>query len=173
MKKSCCFVCQKLPWIYIENSRECERIKDFLYIQTEKLIRDFGVTRFISGMERGAETYAAEIVLRLKKEYPVTLECVIPWEEQAAAWPESDRDRYFDIISKSDTETMLQYRYTDDCCQKRNRYMVDQSRHVIAVWHSEKVRTSGTIQYAIGKRRHIHLIDPVRLTATPSITVWK
>ena len=176
MKKSCCLICQraeKFPWGLYENSRECEKLKDLLYMQTEKLIRDFGITHFISGMERGAETYAAEIVLQLKKAYSVTLECAIPWEEQAVNWTVIDRDRYFDIIFKSDKETMLQYRFTDDCYQRRNRYMVDQSKHVLAVWDGVKVGISGTIQYARGKRRHICIIDPFRLTATPNIFVWK
>jgi uncharacterized phage-like protein YoqJ len=176
IKKSCCFTGhrpEKLPWGLNENGRECKKLKELLYRQAEQLITEFGITHFISGMARGIDTYAAEIVLQLKRAYPITLECAIPCEEQAVNWPENDRERYFEIVAQADHETMLQYHFTWDCYQRRNRYMVNQSDYVLAVWDGTKSGTSSTVHNARRKCRHIFIIDPVHLTITPNITVWK
>lgn len=172
LKKSCCFTGhrpEKLPWGFDENNAGCRKLKALLFRQIEQLITAFGITHFISGMARGIDIYAAEIVLQLKKAHPVTLECVIPCEEQAVRWPESERERYFSIAAQADRETMLQYHYTQDCYRKRNRYMVDRSDHILAVWDGTSSGTARTIQYACCKGRQILIIDPVRLAVMPRI----
>ena len=58
----------------------------------------------ITPLNRGAETEAA--ILALSSEN-ISLECAIPFEEQARCWSEAERDRYFDIIEKSDKETLI------------------------------------------------------------------
>ena len=86
-------------------------------------------------MAIGVDMYAAEIVLGLKASYPgITLESAIPCESQAVKWSEALRDRYFDIASKCDKETLIQAHYSPDCMDKRNRYMVDHADVLIAVW---------------------------------------
>ena len=174
--KSCCFTGhrpEKLPWGANEDNPDCIKLKSILYLQIEQLIRQFGITHYISGMARGVDTYAAEIVLQLKKAYSITLECAIPYEEQAVNWPESERERYFSIVAKADKETMLQYRFTRDCYQKRNRYMVNKSNYILAVWNGKNSGTSNTIRYAHQQNRHIFIIDPVQLTIRPNLTVLK
>ena len=58
----------------------------------------------LTSLNRGTETTAAEVALSLKD---VKLECVIPFEEQAAEWSETERDRYFGIIEACDKETLI------------------------------------------------------------------
>ena len=97
----------------------------------------------------GVDTYAAKIVLNLKTQYPdITLECAIPCENQAEKWNERDRDVYYDLISKCDKETLLQQKYSSDCMQKRNEYMVDNSDYVFAVWNGKPSGTGNTVKYA-------------------------
>ena len=38
----------------------------------------------------------------------------------AVKWNERDRDIYYDLLSKSDKETLLQQKYTSDCMQETN-----------------------------------------------------
>ncbi len=169
--QTCCFTGhrpEKLPWGTNETSPDCVKLKKLLYHQAEQLVTHFGVTHFISGMARGIDTYGAEIVLQLKKTYPVTLECAIPFEEQAASWPEDDRNRYFEIIAQADQETMFQSRFTPDCYGKRNRYMVHSSRFVIAVWDGSGGGTSSTVHYACRKGLRVLLIHPAHLLMPPS-----
>ena len=44
--------------------------------------------------------------------------------------------------------TLLQTRYTPDCFDRRNRYMVDHSDLIIAVWNGSPSGTGNTISYA-------------------------
>ena len=164
---SCCFTGhrpEKLPWGINENSNNCIKVKEMIYQNIEYLIQAFGVKHFISGMARGIDMMAAEIVLQLKKHYPITLESAIPCEEQAINWPESDRERFYQIAAQADRETILQHHFTRNCYLKRNRYMVDHSGIILAVWDGTRSGTSYTINYARKKGRDIYVIDPVQLS---------
>lgn len=136
--KTCAFTGhrpQNLPFGFNEEDERCIDLKKTLREQIINLIENEGVTHFISGMAIGVDMYAAEIVLGLKASYPgITLESAIPCESQAAKWSEALRDRYFDIASKCDKETLIQTHYSPDCMDKRNRYMVDHADVLIAVW---------------------------------------
>ncbi len=169
MKKTCCFTGdrpEKLTLKLFEGNPDCKILKELMYRQAENLIVKHGVTRFLTGMGRGVDTYAAEIVLELRKKYPVVLECVLPYEAQAAHWLEKERNRYFANVAKADRETVMQPRYSPGCQQKRNRHMVDQSGYVIAVWGRNKGNTAQTFVYAQQRGRNIILIDPLQLTVT-------
>ncbi|MHB1314281.1 MAG: SLOG family protein [Christensenellales bacterium] len=166
MTKTCCFIGlrpEHLPWGFCENDPGCMKLKKLIYQKILRLVNECGVTHFISGMGRGVDTYAAEAVLLLKKAYPVTLECVLPWEEQAASWPEGDRERYYKIIERADGETMLQHQYTWDCWRKRNRYMIERSQYVLAVWDGSHSGTGKTVQYACRNGRQVIIIHPYHL----------
>lgn len=73
------------------------------------------------------------------------------------------QDRYFDIASKCDKETLLQQRYTPDCMHKRNRYMVDQADYIIAVWNGKPSGTGKTVQYAQQQGKPVRVINPITL----------
>lgn len=127
----------------------CKNLKMQIKNTITELIEKENAIHFISGMALGVDMICAEIVLELKKTYPqITLECAIPCETQAAKWNEKYRDRYFNTVIASDKETMLQTHYTADCMMKRNKYMVDKSDIVVAVWNGSKGGTANTINYA-------------------------
>lgn len=112
-------------------------------------------------MALGIDMYAAEIVLGLKSRYKgIILEIAIPCESQAEKWTEEQRDRYFDIASKCDKETLIQHHYTADCMHKRNRYMVDQADFIIAVWDGRPSGTGKTVQYAQRQGKPVTIINP-------------
>ena len=155
---------QSLPFGFNESDERCVALKKTIRDEIIKLIEEEGVTHFISGMAIGVDMYAAEIVLGLKASYPgITLESAIPCESQAAKWTEALRDRYFDIASKCDKETLIQRHYTADCMHKRNRYMVDQADFVIAVWDGRPSGTGKTVQYAQNQGKSIRAISPKTL----------
>lgn len=152
---------QSLPFGFNEADERCVVLKGIIRENIIKLIEHEGVTHFISGMAIGVDMYAAEIVLGLKASYPgITLESAIPCETQAVKWTEEQRDRYFDIASKCDKETLIQRSYTKDCMHKRNRYMVDQADYIIAVWDGRPSGTGQTVQYAQRQGKPVIIIDP-------------
>ena len=164
--KTCAFTGhrpQSLPFGFNESDERCVALKQKLRNEIITLIEENGVTHFISGMAIGVDMYAAEIVLGLKAKYNITLECAIPCETQAEKWSEPLRNRYFEIASKCDKETLLQQRYTPDCMHKRNRYMVDQADFIIAVWDGRVSGTSKTVRYAQHQGKPIRVINPKTL----------
>ena len=128
---------QSLPFGFNESDERCIALKQTLRAEIIRLIEQEGVTHFISGMALGVDMYAAEIVLT-----------------------EKQRDRYFEIASKCDKETLIQHHYTSDCMHKRNRYMVDQADFIIAVWDGRPSGTGKTVQYAQRQGKPVPIINP-------------
>lgn len=115
-------------------------------------ITEYKITNFISGMALGVDLDFAEIVLKLREKYPITLECAVPCPKQTLKWEEKDRQRHEKILYRADEMKVISPCYTDDCMLKRNRYMVDKSELVIAVFNGiERGGTWYTINYAKGK----------------------
>ncbi|MGN0563750.1 MAG: SLOG family protein [Candidatus Heritagella sp.] len=164
-RQTCCFTGhrpQNLPFRFNEKDERCMALKRTLREQIIPLIEKENVTHFLSGMAIGIDMYAAEIVLDLKKSYPgITLESVIPCESQAMKWSETLRNRYFRIVAQCDHETRIQMKYTPDCMDKRNRYMVDHSDIVIAVWSGKPSGTGKTVRYALDKGKMVVVINPI------------
>lgn len=161
--KVCCFTGhrpQSLPFGFNESDERCVLLKRTICEKIISLITQYGVRHFISGMAIGVDMYAAEIVLSLRSEYPdITLECAIPCETQSAKWSASLRERYNSIVSRCDKKTVLQNHYTYDCMYKRNKYMVDNSDFVIAVWNGKVSGTGKTVRYAESQGKKVILIS--------------
>ena len=101
-------------------------------------------------MARGADFYFCDAVLELRERRSgVTLEAVIPCEEQAARWSERERERWFSLVERCDGETMLQHHYDKGCMLRRNRYLVDHSSMLIAVYDGMLGGTMYTLSYAM------------------------
>lgn len=168
--KSCAFTGyrpQKLPFGFNEADPRCTALKEIIREQTIRLIEEKGITHFISGMALGVDMYAAEIVLDLKETYPcITLESAIPCETQASRWNAAMRERYRKLLDRCDRRTVLQARYTPDCMEKRNRYMVDHADCIIAVWNGKPGGTGNTVKYAERQKIPVILIDPISLAVS-------
>jgi len=126
-------------------------------------MRKKGVTTFLSGMAHGVDIWCMEILLDLQRAYPgeeIRMVAILPYEGQANRWSEKYRERYFNILAQCDDVVTLQTRYTKDCMHKRNRYLVDSSAHMIAVYNGGKGGTQYTVDYAIKKKRNIVTINP-------------
>ncbi|MEG0825497.1 MAG: hypothetical protein RSG86_07105 [Oscillospiraceae bacterium] len=61
---------------------------------------------------------------------------------------------------------MLQRAYIKGCMQNRNRYMVDSSQFVLAVWAGRPGGTGSTVRYAQQQGRQIVCINPETLQAS-------
>lgn len=109
-------------------------IKRRLAMAVEKAVRD-GYTRFISGMSRGVDMWAARCVLDAKLQYPhIELECAVPYNGQQRSWCEAERREYFELLAAADVVTCLNKSYTKTCMSERNAYMVSRSQRLIACY---------------------------------------
>ncbi|NLF28632.1 MAG: DUF1273 domain-containing protein [Clostridiales bacterium] len=122
-----------------------------------------GCNTFYCGAARGSDIIFAEQLLLLKAtEYPsIKLICVLPHEDQAKRWTENWRERYFRMLERADETVLMSARYTKDCYRIGNRYMIDSSDALLAVYNgSHTGGTAAAIQYARRKNKEIIVIDP-------------
>ena len=149
---TCCFTGHrpaKLPWGNNEFDPRCLLLRKKLRHAVQSAY-DEGFRHFICGMAQGCDFYFAEEVLALKEIHgDITLEAAIPCPTQADNWSAADRRRYRSILDHCDYETMVQDHYSQGCMQRRNRYMVDHSAFVIAVYDGQSGGTRRTLEYAI------------------------
>ena len=156
MSKICCCTGHRPKSFPYPYGKDGQKHKEYLKQLKQKIllaVKEYGVTRFISGMAIGADMDFAE-------HYPIALECAIPCSSQTLKWDEKDKLRYESIIKRADEINIISERYTAGCMFKRNRYMVDKSEIVIAVFNGvEKGGTWYTINYAKKENKVILLID--------------
>ena len=162
-QKTCCFTGHRpdrLPWGTLENDPRCTALKARIASALEAEYAA-GTRHFISGMARGTDLYFAEAVLALRQRHPdVTLECARPCETQADRWPGEERARYQAILLQCDYETLVQQHYDRWCMMRRNRYMVDRSARIVAVYDGvPKGGTAQTLTYALQKGLHVTRLE--------------
>ena len=159
-QNTCCFSGHrpaKLPWGLDETDERCAALKRRIADAVESAAEE-GYTHFICGMAMGCDFYFAEAVLALRgRREGVTLEAAIPCLSQSDGWPSAEQTRYARILAACDCESVIQERYTPDCMQRRNRYMVDHASLLIAANDGLPGGTRSTILYAL--RRGVNVAD--------------
>ena len=153
---------KSFPWKYDESDSDCVLLKEVLTVQI-KALADRGVTDFLSGMAQGTDLWCSEIVLGLRKKNPaLKLHCVLPCKGQESKWPASAQEHYRSILAQANEVVYVGQEYNRDCMLKRNRYLVDHSSILLAVYNgSFRSGTGATVRYAQKLNREIIIIDPV------------
>ena len=162
-EETCCFTGhrpEKLPWGGREDDPRCRALKDWLLRQVLAAY-DLGYRHFISGMAQGCDLYFCEAVLLVKELHPqIRLEGAVPCRGQASRWPAAQRERYQRLLDRCDLQTLVQERYTAGCMMRRNRYMVERSSRIIAVYDGLPGGTMQTLAYALRKGLDVVQTDP-------------
>lgn len=115
-----------------------------------------GYTHFISGFAAGVDLMFAEIIADLKSSHAITLEAAIPYPGRMKT-PDITFQR---LIRGCDIVKVHSAGYLKECYMVRNRYMVDHSSLVIAVYDGRKLGgTAATVRYAMRKDLQICIID--------------
>lgn len=84
-----------------------EAVMKGLEAEIDRAISD-GYTTFISGMARGVDIWAAEIVLDKKKHYPeLKLICALPFDGFERSWSGDWQKIYHEILKKADVEEFV------------------------------------------------------------------
>jgi len=156
---------------YDESHKDCPRLKTVLREYIEMLItRD--VTTFYSGLALGIDAWAASIVLDIKANNPkAQLHAAIPFKAQADSWSLEQQKNYHDLLDQCDYSTIINEKYTRSCYFVRNRFMVDNSKYLLAVYDGGmKGGTAYTTKYALTKKREIIIIHPDSLMVTTTLS---
>lgn len=162
--KSCAFTGHRpksFPWKYDESADACLHLKEILTREIVKLI-DCGVTDFYSGLAEGVDTWAVQIVLNLREKNPaLNVHCVLPCRSQAIKWTSAAQQHHQWLQEQADSITCLSEDYYDGCMLERNRYLVNHSSILLAVYNgSRRSGTGMTVRYAQKLGREIIKIDP-------------
>lgn len=148
------------PFPYRTDGEKYRLYRKRLFDVISAIVEENDTCHFISGFALGADLDFAETVLTVKglltpaKAATVTLEAAIPCPDQTARWHAADVHRYEALLERCNRRTLISPCYYDGCMQVRNRYMVDNSDAVLAIWN--RVRHGGTwntIDYAHKARK--------------------
>lgn len=131
-------------------------VREQLQCEVEKAIED-GFTTFLCGMADGVDLEFGAIVAAKKKTHPgLFLEAVIPYTGRA----ETENPMFKEVLAQCDGTTVLSREYHPDCYYNRNRYLVEYSQRVIAVFDgNEKSGTAQTMRLAAEAKRDLRVID--------------
>lgn len=152
----------KLPYLNDLNSHEARALYQAIYDEFERLvIRDYRF--FLTGGALGCDLLAAEAAVALKKKYykkHIVHELCIPCYDHDAKWEEKDKRRIEEIKKSSIVTYVSDSEYFNGCMQKRNRYMVDTSSVLVAVYDGIKGGTKNTVEYAQKQNKKLIVIRP-------------
>lgn len=118
---------------------KAEYVKERLREEIEQAIGD-GFTVFITGMAEGVDLLFAELVIeQRKKRHHLFLEAAIPYRKRIL----TKNPLFRKCFEECDNVHIQHTDYNKGCFMDRNRYMVDKSNRVIAVYDGRK--TGGTL----------------------------
>ena len=126
-----------------------DTVRKWLALQIDEAIEN-GSTRFISGMQRGVDLWAAELVLERRNAgsgIRLIAACAFPQMENG--WEASWQEAYETILAQVDEKYTIAAQPDRKAYLARDRWMVDRSSKVIAVYSGSPGGTRATINYAV------------------------
>ena len=143
-RRRCCFTGHRPEKL----KRSESEVKAFLQKEIQQAVMD-GFSVFISGMSRGVDLWAAEIVLDMKQTNDsIKLISAIPFEGFEAGWATDWKLCYNYVRNNADFVRIIGKGYHPGAYQIRNEWMVNHSTRVIAVFNGQPSGTKNTIDYA-------------------------
>ncbi len=132
-----------------------------LRLEIEKAIK-MGYKTFLCGMAIGFDIICAETVLSLKAELPeVKLIGALPCKTQDIKWSQKDKARYRAVLARLDGVRCIYNEYIGaECMLERNRFMVNNSSLMIALFDGLAGGTKSTIDYALKQGLEVIVIKP-------------
>lgn len=131
-------------------------------LQKEILVAiEEGMHVFICGMSRGVDIWAAEIILKLRKKNPdIKLICAIPFKGFESRWTNEWKAKYYNILDNADLIRYICPEFSYSAYHIRNKWMIDHSKKVIAVYNGTESGTQSTIMYA--EKKGVNVINVYR-----------
>lgn len=142
-------------------------IPNLMYTALKEAIKEMFVSlnpdKIISGMAQGTDQYSVEVAIELEIPFVAALPC----DNQDAMWPQKAKDRFQYLLSKaSEIHNVSPGGYTKSCMHERDRWIVNNSDALLAVWNGQNFGgTFATVRMAQkrinkGDQYLIHRINP-------------
>ena len=110
-------------------------------------------------MAKGVDLWAGQIVADLRGSgSEIRLIAASPYEGFGKGWSPEWRSLYLETLERADLVQYVCPEYNKGCFMARNKWMVDHSSLVLAVYNGEKGGTRNTIDYARKQGIEVRLI---------------
>ena len=143
-KHRCCFTGHRPEKLKIPE----QQLAVLLEAEIRKAIAD-AFTTYITGMAKGTDLVAAEIVLRLREQDDrLKLICALPHPGFGLHWGGGWTERFQRVLAAADLTRCICPRFSYASYQARNEWMVRHSSLVIGVFNGKPGGTKNTLDYA-------------------------
>ena len=162
----------RFPWGFDEEDDRCRKLKIEL-AQQIMMLRQNGVSQFLTACDCGVGLYAAEIVngLRATTDHDLMLICYTPHEEQATKWAPYLRERYFDMLTACTYLSAVCEVGAPDAQLQAYKKIIDLADVVLCVYDTDTSTTGSAedraLTYAEGQHKSLLLLHPTELTTKP------
>ena len=148
-------------------AQQIDYVKAALNHEIDKAIAD-GYTYFISGFGDGVEQLFAEIVITRKEHNPLLqLIAVLPYRKRLETLQKKDRTKL--LLEGCADVVIIREEYIPSVYSHRNRYMIEKSARVIAVYDGrEQGGTVNAIRFTHELRKELREIPVGRTIIMPS-----
>lgn len=151
----CCFTGHRPEKLTVPEAR----LAELLEAEIKRAI-DRQFTTFITGMAKGTDLIAAEIVLRLREEDPqFRLVAAQPYPNFGQRWGGGWTERFQRVLSMADKVECVCSSSSRASYQRRNEWMVSHSALVIAAFNGGSGGTKNTLDFARKRQIPCVVID--------------
>lgn len=156
-------------WGYDLSRNEYQILFNVLYEIVVKIIVDkyekgYKDFRLINGMALGVDQIFCQLSLKLRNTQNKTniiVEAAVPCIGQESTWHQSSQEKYHDLLKQCDKITMVtNSKYNNKCMNDRNKYIVNHSNILIAVYDGTNGGTMNCVKYAQNMNVDIIQINP-------------
>jgi len=114
-----------------------------------------GILDFFTNCEYGLSMWAAESIVAMRgfRDTPCRVHIIMPFEEQPLKYPDSVRERFYDLHAAADSVTMMNTQFTEDCYQETDEFMIKRSIMLLTDGGNEQAW-----RFAESKSKHIELV---------------
>lgn len=143
-KHRCCFTGHRPEKLKLSEQKLAAQLE----MEIKRAIAS-GFTTYITGMAKGVDLIAAEIVLRLReRDDRLKLICALPHPGFGQHWGGGWTERFQRVLAQADLSRTICPNFSRASYQTRNEWMVRHSALVIAVFNGEPGGTKNTLDFA-------------------------
>ena len=159
----------RFPWGFDEEDKFCSKMKMEL-AQQIMVLRQRGVSQFLTACDCGVGLYASEIVNGLRTtDRDLILICYTPHEEQATKWAPYLRERYFDMLINCTCMSAVGKVGVSDAQFRAYKKIIDLADVVLGVYDLGSAALGDAedraLAYAVDSaHRPVLVLDPIKLT---------
>lgn len=140
----CCFTGHRPEKLGVEKDLVVRRLDEAIAAAMGR-----GYTTYISGVAKGVDLWAAELVLKYRVARPdIRLVCAVPYKGFGLHWTDGHSELFARVIREADAVFYVCDSYSRSVYQRRNEWMVDRSSLLIAAYAGVSGGTRNTIGYA-------------------------